>query len=121
MKAVFISRHALSESQHTLLAKAGFVGEDMQDFDAFASEAELKQLVQILHDADAKMVITVHQLLALRLSSEFLVGTFNNVNRAKIGEKPDFETTQLVIVDNVPRLGAWDLVYNHDMTVVDNQ
>ena len=121
MKAVFISRHALSESQHALLNKACFVGEDMQDFDAFASESELKQLVKTLRDADVKMVITVHQLLALRLSKDFLIGTFNNVNRAKIGERPDFETTQLVIVDNVPRIGAWDLLYNHDMTVVDNQ
>ena len=118
-KAVFISRHNLTKSQTDLLERAGCVGETVADFDAFASESDLKDLIRGLKSQEVRLVITVHQLLAMRLAPHFKVGTFNNKTRASLGQPPDFFTDQLVIVNQVPSVGAWDLLHNSTMQIVE--
>lgn len=118
-QAVFISRHDLSDLQTDLLTKAGFIADTVDDFDAFADDKSFKELVKSLHEKDVLLVIVVHPLLALRLSKYFLVGVFNNKNRSPIGEQPDFFTDKLVIIDQRPTVGAWELTHNNSMVTIE--
>ena len=44
-------------------------------------------------------VVVVHPAAAMRLADTFMVGVFENANRAPVGEKPQFEAQALHIYD----------------------
>lgn len=92
MKFAFVSRHLPTESQLQLASKSGIELVHVGDRDAFAFPAsEFK-------DGGYEGVVVVHPLAALTAFTAGLhVGVFNNVNRAPVGEKPQFETTDLVV------------------------
>lgn len=91
MKFAFISRHVPTQTQIDLAAQKGIELVHVGDRDAFSVS---RQEFRGLYDG----AIVVHPVMALRLLSEvFDIGVFNNVNRAPVGEKPQFETTDLVL------------------------
>ena len=91
MKFAFVSRHNPTESQVKLASEKGIELVHVGDRDAFSFPAsEFKGGYQ--------GVVVVHPLAALTAFTAGLhVGVFNNVNRAPVGEKPQFETTDLVV------------------------
>ncbi len=87
MKFAFISRHVPTQGQIELAAQKGIELVHVGDRDAFSvSHEEFKSF---------DGVVVVHPAMALRLlNTHNQVGVFNNVNRAPVGEKPQFETTE---------------------------
>lgn len=90
----FISRHEPTAAQRRLAADQGIELVSIGDRDAFGvSPSEID-------DAGAfSGVIVVHPAAALRLAGAFLVGVFENANRAPEGELPQFEAKALHIYD----------------------
>ncbi len=60
---------------------------------AFVDEAALRL------DVVFEGVVVVHPAAALRFCSQFLVGVFENANRATEGEKPQFVAKALYVFD----------------------
>jgi len=95
----FISRHAPTERQIELAAEQGFILHHVGDADAFAVGNSF------IHEAAAHLDVTfeaisvVHPAAALRLCSEFLVGVFENANRAPAGQPPQFVAKALHVYD----------------------
>jgi len=101
----FVSRHEPSLAQLDLARAAGIELTHIGDRDAFAFPAsELKAQGYV-------GVVVVHPQAALTAFQAGLeVGVFNNVNRASVGEKPQFETTNMVVSDPQGMLEmAWNL------------
>jgi hypothetical protein len=94
MKFAFISRHLPTEGQITLAADQGIELVHVGDADAFSVAPSFVDG----HGA-FEGVIVVHPAAAMRLSGSFLVGVFENANRAPEGEKPTFEAVSLHIFD----------------------
>lgn len=94
MKFAFISRHAPTEGQIELAANEDIELVPVGDADAFTVSPSW------VDDHGAfDGVVVVHPAAALRLASSYLVGIFENANRAAIGEKPQFEAVALHIYD----------------------
>lgn len=107
MRFLFISRHTPTESQVDLARSKGIELIHAGDLDAFSPDLA-KQIEELDykfcpdHGEDlvqgAHGIVCVHPVIALTAKElSYKVGVFNNVNRAPVGEKPQFETTQLVI------------------------
>ena len=102
----FISRHAPTESQIALAAEKEIVLTPVGDLDAFEfSSAQHVFEMFGCENPDCSNykgwdgVVVVHPMLALTFSlAGFQVAVFNNVNRAPVGEKPQFETTLMRVV-----------------------
>lgn len=90
----FISRHTPTAEQHSLANEQGVSLIHIGDADAFTVSPEW-----VLQQGAFGGVVVVHPAAAMRLGGEFLVGVFNNVNRAEVGEKPDFHTTEFHVFD----------------------
>jgi hypothetical protein len=99
MNMAFISRHAPTSGQHALAAECGVALFHVGDSDAFTVGNSF------VHEAAARLevtfegVVVVHPAAALRLCSEFLVGVFENANRAPAGQPPQFEAKALHVYD----------------------
>ena len=96
MNFAFISRHAPTPGQIALAEEQGIVLIPIGDRDAFTVSPS---------DIDAAGafdgVVVVHPAAAMRLAPAFLVGVFENANRAPEGERPTFEAVALHIFNLV--------------------
>jgi len=96
MRFAFISRHAATQGQIELAKERGITLVPIGDKDAFTV---------VPGDIDAEGafdgVIVVHPAAAMRLAPAFLVGVFENANRAPEGERPTFEAVALHIFNLV--------------------
>ena len=107
MKMFFISRHQLTEDQVHIAADtmAKMAPEDAEyicceagDVDAFDEQKVISLLHSIKLQDENALVVSVHPLVFNEAIEMFgKAGVFNNVNRAKIGEKPQFECTELAV------------------------
>lgn len=94
MKFAFISRHIPTDGQGQLAADKGIELVHVGDADAFTVDPSF------VDDHGAfEGVVVVHPAAALRLSGSFLVGVFENANRAPEGERPTFEAVALHLYD----------------------
>ena len=94
MQFAFISRHNPTDSQITLAAEQGIELVHIGDHDAFTVSPDF-----VLDAGPFEGVVVVHPAAALRLADTFLVGVFENANRAPVGERPQFEAQSLHIYD----------------------
>ena len=100
---IWVSRHPLTTDQKDLILDTFFEGKtniiEYGDINVFKDE-DLDQLYKLASNTNDFVVIGgVHGLLgAFALQNGFSFGAFNNINRAPIGEKPDFHTTELKVV-----------------------
>jgi hypothetical protein len=93
-KFAFISRHVPTDSQVRLALEKGIELIHVGDRDGFTINP--KEFI----DADFRGVVVVHAQAALTcFKYGFSIGVFNNINRAPLGEKPVFETTELFITE----------------------
>lgn len=99
MNFAFITRHQPTAEQVELASEQGITLHPIGDTDAFTISNSF------VHEAGNRLnvifegVIVVHPAAALRLCSEFLIGVFENANRAPEGEKPQFSALALRIYD----------------------
>jgi len=94
MKFAFISRHNPTDSQIALANEQDIELVRIGDHDAFTVSPGA------VYDAGPfEGVVVVHPAAALRLASEFIVGVFENANRAPVGERPQFEAQALHLYD----------------------
>jgi len=94
---VFLSRHEPTDQQKKIAAEKGITILKGNDVDAFGDRLyyEIESWKSIAHG-----IICVHPVVALMAHQlGFAVGVFNNINRAPIGEKPQFETTSLAVFE----------------------
>ena len=93
-KFAFISRHVPTDSQVRLALEKGIELIYVGDRDGF--KIDPSEFIA----ADVRGVVVVHAQAALTcFKYGFSIGVFNNINRAPIGEKPVFETTELFITE----------------------
>ena len=90
MKFAFISRHLPTSGQVDLAAAQGIELVHVGDADAFTVDREW-----VNDKGPFEGVIVVHPAAAMRLASEFIIGVFENANRAPEGERPTFEAVAL--------------------------
>lgn len=97
MKFAFISRHTPTTGQHQLAENQGITLVHVGDRDAFSVTK-----YDLINDFDGPLqgVVVVHPAAAMRLCGTFLIGVFENANRAPEGEKPSFEPVSFHIYDN---------------------
>ena len=97
MRFAFISRHVPTIGQLQLAADQGITLVQIGDRDAFTVN-----VTDILdHDQGPFVgVVVVHPAAAMRLCGTFMIGVFENANRAPEGEKPSFEAVSFHIYDN---------------------
>lgn len=92
----FITRHQATPEQVAIAADSGIELVPIGDRDAFTVSPG---------DIDAAGafdgVVVVHPAAAMRLASAFVIGVFENANRAPEGEKPSFEAVGLHLYDLV--------------------
>ena len=94
MKFAFISRHLPTDGQIKLAADQGIDLIHVGDADAFTVSPSWVDGLGVFDG-----VAVVHPAAALLLCSSFLVGVFENSNRAPEGERPQFEASALHIYD----------------------
>ena len=95
MRMAFISRHKPTQSQINLAKEQDLSLEHIGDTDAFSVSPAF------VYDAGPyEAVAVVHTAAAMNLCSEFVIGVFENANRADVGEPPRFEAVGLSIWDN---------------------
>lgn len=90
----FISRHAPTQGQIDMAAGQGIELTHVGDHDAFSVDAGF-----VHHHGPFEGVVVVHPAAALRLAPQFLVGVFENANRAPVGEPPKFEAVSFHVYD----------------------
>ena len=95
----FISRHAPTAEQVSLAAEQGFTLHHVGDADAFTVTNGFVDEAGVRLDVVFEGVVVVHPAAALRLCSEFLVGVFENANRAPAGAPPQFAEKALHVYD----------------------
>lgn len=95
----FISRHAPTAGQVALAAEQGITLHHVGDADAFTVGNGFVHEAGVRLDVVFDGVVVVHPAAALRLCSEFLVGVFENANRAPVGAPPQFEALSLHVFD----------------------
>jgi hypothetical protein len=93
-KFAFISRHLPTAGQMELAQAQGIELVQVGDADAFSVDP-----AWVYERGAFEGVVVVHPAAALRLSGSFIVGVYENANRAPEGEKPQFEATALHIFD----------------------
>lgn len=94
MKFAFISRHQPTKEQLSLAEEEGISIVPIGDTDAFTVGPEFVDQVGAFDG-----VIVVHPAAALRLCSSFVIGIFENGNRAPEGERPQFFAKELHLYD----------------------
>ena len=95
MEFAFISRHQPTAEQHALAAERGDTLTHIGDADAFTVSAGF-----VHHHGPFEGVVVVHPAAALRLARDgFVVGVFENANRAPVGEPPQFEAVAFRVFD----------------------
>lgn len=110
------SRHNITPEQHALALKAGITLHQGTDLDAFAANHDL--IKAVCDQGVFEGVIVVHPALALKLSTAYRIGVFENANRAPEGGAPSFQAVGLEVFDLVPRLTSWEYAANYDMIKV---
>lgn len=88
----FISRHKPTHEQILLAAQQDIVLYHIGDADAFTitpAWVKSKAPPYIVEAFDG--VVVVHPAAALRLCKDYLIGVFENANRAPAGAPPQFE------------------------------
>lgn len=97
MKFAFISRHTPTNGQLQLAADQGITLVQIGDRDAFTVN-----VTDLTGHPDGPFdgAVIVHPAAAMRLCGTFLIGVFENANRAPEGEKPSFEAVSFHIYDN---------------------
>jgi len=110
------SRHNITPEQYALALKAGITLHQGTDLDAFAANHDL--IKQVCDQGVFEGVIVVHPALALKLSTAYRIGVFENANRAPEGAPPSFQAVGFEVFDLVPRLAAWEYAANYDMIKV---
>lgn len=97
MRFAFISRHTPTGGQLQLAAYYGITLVQIGDRDAFTVN-----VTDIIDHDDGPFcgVVVVHPAAAMQLCGTFIVGVFENANRAPEGEKPSFEAVRLHLYDN---------------------
>lgn len=94
---IFISRHEPLSSQFELAAAQGVNLIHVGDLDAF-DKLRMGRIAGLAAANKAEGVVAVHPLIAIAaFKAGLAIGSFNNVNRAPIGQKPDFHTTEFQI------------------------
>jgi hypothetical protein len=94
MKFAFISRHVPTPEQQALAGDQGIELVSIGDTDAFTVTPGF------VYDAGPfEGVIVVHPAAAMRLCQEFIVGVFENANRAEPGQPPQFFAKALHVYD----------------------
>lgn len=96
MKFAFLTRHQPTAEQHQLASEHGVELVPVGDADAFTVGVGF---FDGHDDGPFDGVVVVHPSAALRLCSTFLIGVFENANRAAEGEKPSFQAVALHIYD----------------------
>lgn len=99
MNMAFISRHAPTPEQSALAADQGFNLIHVGDADAFTVGNSFVHEAAARLDVSFEAVAVVHPAAALRLCSEFIVGVFENANRAPEGAPPQFAAKALHVFD----------------------
>lgn len=97
MRFAFISRHTPTQGQIQLAADQRITLVQVGDRDAFT--VNVTDLTGH-DDGPFDGVVVVHPAAAMRLCGTFLIGVFENANRAPEGEKPSFEAVSFHIYDN---------------------
>lgn len=95
----FVSRHAPTTEQVALAAEQGYTLHHVGDADAFTVGVSFVHEAAVRLDITFEGVIVVHPAAAMRLCSEFLVGVFENANRAPAGAPPQFSAKALHVYD----------------------
>lgn len=96
-KFLFISRHEPSQRQHELASEQNIQLIHAGDLDAFADDLE-EQIAALDEKYESDGVVAIHPLIALMAARMSLpCGCFRNVNRAPVGEKPQFDTDLFVV------------------------
>ena len=97
-KFLFISRHEPNAKQVELAQEQGIELISVGDLDAFSPDLQDQIDLHILSHK-AKGVVAVHPLVAVNAKEMGLrFGSFRNVNRAPVGEKPQFDTDLFVVL-----------------------
>ena len=94
LKFAVVSRHAPTSEQHQLANEQGIELDFVGDADAFHITSSL-----LKKNGEFDGVVVVHPAAAMRLCGEFLVGVFENANRAPLGEKPQFFARSFHVYD----------------------
>ena len=108
---LFCSRHAITQEQIVLAEKAGITLHQGMDLDAFAPNHDL--IKAVCNQGQFDGVVVVHPALALKLSTAYKIGVFENANRAAEGAPPSFQAVGLEIFDLVPRVSAWEYMAHY--------
>jgi len=97
MRFAFISRHAPTAGQFALAYNQDVILVPISDRDAFSVN-----VTDLLSHENGPFdgVVVVHPAAAMRLCGSFLVGVFENANRAPEGEKFLFEAVSFSVYDN---------------------
>lgn len=99
MKFAFISRHTPTAEQVKLAAEQGITLHAIGDADAFTVDLAFVHEAGYRLDISFEGVIVVHPAAALRLCPEFIIGVFENANRAPEGAPPSFSAKALHTFD----------------------
>ena len=94
----FISRHKPTRDQEEIAAKAGIVLIPIGDMDAFTVDAR-----DVDRAGPFAGVVIVHPAAAMRLQWAYIIGVFENAQRAGHGERPTFEAKALHLFDERSR------------------
>ena len=97
----FISRRQPTEQQHQLAAEKDIKLIHIGDHYAFTITRKWVESNCPAHIDELMGVVVEHLGAALRLQDEgFVVGMFENANRAEIGQPPSFEAVALHLYNN---------------------
>lgn len=99
MNFAFISRHKPTAEQVELAAKQDIFLHHIGDTDAFTVSSKWVDNVTPPDIGRFDGVIVVHPAAAIRLCTEYLIGVFENANRAAEGAPPQFSAKALHVYD----------------------
>lgn len=102
MDFAFISRHKPTQDQVRLAAEQGIVLHHIGDTDAFTVTPSWVEANVPKRDTTTIQfygVIVVHPAAALQLCKYYLIGVFENANRAPEGAPPQFSAKALHLYD----------------------
>ncbi|MCE2571765.1 hypothetical protein [Motilimonas eburnea] len=96
MLFAFVSRHTPTPEQFQLAQAKGITLEHVGDMDAFTVTSG-----DVYAKGAYEGVVCVHPAAAMRLCHTFLIGVFENENRAPEGERPSFSAKALHVYDSI--------------------
>lgn len=99
MNFAFISRHVPTQSKIDLAAAQGITLVPVGYMNAFTVDPQTVHGLGIDNGTPFDGVVVVHPAAALRLCEDFLVGIFENANRAEVGQPPKFEAVSFHLFD----------------------